>query len=217
MEPMTLSSITHLRALVAALALVIGLAWGAATPAAALAESPRAVTERLDAALLGVMRNAEQLGYRGRREALAPVLAEAFDYPFMARVAVGRYWSRLDAAEQSRLVATFADLSVATFAARFDGYNGERFEIIGEVAQPRGNILVRNRLVKANGEGVEINFVMHKRAGGWRIADVFLDAKFSELATKRSEYTSVLKRDGFADLIQVMEQKIAAYAAETKS
>jgi hypothetical protein len=46
---------------------------------------------------------------------------------------------------------------------------------------------------------------------------VFLKAKYSELAIKRSEYTSVYKRDGFARLIEIMETKIAGFSAADAS
>jgi phospholipid transport system substrate-binding protein len=159
------------------------------------------------------MRNAEALGYDGRFEVLAPVLAQTFDYPFMARVSVGRHWRKMSKAEQAQLVEVFGRLSAATFAARFNGYGGEVFEITGEAAQPRGAVLVLNQLVKSDGEAVPINYLMRESEAGWRIVDVFLDAKYSEIAVKRSEYTAVIKRDGLAGLIEVMKQKINDFAA----
>lgn len=188
-----------------------GLLWPQA-PGNAADAPPRAVAERLDAALLEAMRNAEKLGYQGRYELLAPVLEQCFDFPFMARVSIGRYWRKMDEAQRAKLVESFARLSIATFAARFDGYGGETFKVLGEQEQPRGIILVINHLVKGDGEVIPINYLMREGEGGWRIVDVFLKAKYSELAIKRSEYTSVYQRDGFARLIEIMEAKIADYA-----
>jgi phospholipid transport system substrate-binding protein len=181
-------------------------------PLGAAEDSPRVVAERLDAALLEAMQNAEALGYEGRYGLLAPVLEQAFDFPFMARVSIGRYWRKMDEAQRAKLVEAFARLSIATFAARFNGYGGETFQILGEEKQPRGVILVVNHLVKNDGEAVPINYLMRESKGRWRVVDVFLDAKYSELAVKRSEYTAVYKRDGFARLIEIMEAKIAGFA-----
>jgi phospholipid transport system substrate-binding protein len=100
--------------------------------APAVAETPRAPVQRVNAALLQVMKEAESLGYQGRVAALAPVLEAAFDFPLMARLSVGRHWKSLDQAQRERLTGLFAQLSVATFAARFDGYGGEVFRITGE-------------------------------------------------------------------------------------
>lgn len=197
------------------LALACALFLSALVPAAAQdteEAGPRAVAQRVDDALLAVMREADALGYGGRFERLAPVLERSFDFPLMARISVGRTWKELTRDQKAELVTVFGDLSVATFAARFDGYGGETFEITGLREQPRGRVLVLNRLVKADGEAVSINFLMADRRGDWRIVDVLLENAFSELAVKRSEYTAVLDRDGFAGLLDTLRGKIAALA-----
>ena len=50
--------------------------------------------------------------------------------------------------------------------------------------------------------------------GEWRIVDVFLDGGISEIATKRSEYGSVLARDGVDGLLAALRAKITELAAE---
>ncbi|MGF1608295.1 MAG: ABC transporter substrate-binding protein [Kiloniellales bacterium] len=175
--------------------------------------SATATVERLNSTLLAVMQEARSLGYQGRYEKLAPVLTESFDFQLMARVAVGKHWGSLDAEQQEQLIESFSRLSVATFAARFDGYSGESFRIDGEADQRRNTVLVSNQLVKANGEAIPINYLLRQIDGQWRIIDIFLDAKYSELALKRSEYTSVVSREGFDRLLGVMEQKIAEMAS----
>ena len=71
-----------------------------------------------------------------------------------------------------------------------------------------------NRLIKNAGEAIEINYLLKTAKGRWRVVDVFLDAKYSELAMKRSEYRSVIKNAGFDELIRSLDQKIADLAAE---
>jgi len=204
------------RALAPAVILALALAWPGLATIASASEKPRAVAEMLDAALIETMRNAKELGYDGRFKSLAPILNKTFDYAFMARVSVGRHWRKMSEAEQARMVEMFSKLSVATFAARFDGYSGETFEVTGEEPQPRGAILVLNQLNKSNGEPVSLNYLMREAETGWRIVDVFLDAKYSELAIKRSEYTSVIEREGFDGLIEEMEKKIDDLAESAK-
>jgi phospholipid transport system substrate-binding protein len=197
-------------------ALAIALAALALLPARAGADSasPSEVIRRIDDTLIGVMREAKDLGFAGREERLAPVMNESFDFPFMAAVSVGRHWRKLDDAQRKRLVDTFARMSVATFAARFDGYSGEHFEVKGEQPGPRSAVLVRNDLIKSDGEAVPINYLLRQRQGEWRVVDVFLDAKYSELALKRSEYSSVIEKDGLEALLASLEDHIKKLAAE---
>lgn len=197
-------------ALLAPLLALLSLA-GAATAGDAGA---RATVERLDAVYLDVMKNAVQLGYSGRFARLEPALAKAFDFAAMARLSVGGRWKDLSPAQQAKLVQTFGRLSVATYAGRFTGYSGERFEILGEEPSAQGTVLVRTRVVLGEKDPIQLDYRLRSGPNGWRIIDVFLDGTVSELALRRSEYTAVLDRDGFDALIAALDEKIAAFATK---
>ena len=178
-------------------------------PAAGADEAgARAVIEGLNATLLESMQNAQALGYAGRRELLAPVLTRSFAFPLMARIAVGRAWTDFSAAERAQIVELFAEMSIANFAARFDGFSGERFEIVDERAGPRDAVVVESRILRPADGPVGLHYVLRELEDGWRIIDVLLDAKYSELARQRSEFTAVLKSGGLPDLIATLEHKI---------
>lgn len=176
-------------------------------------QGPTAIVQRLNATLIEVMQNADRLGFQGRYDTLAPVLVEIFNFPAMASTSVGsKTWRGLDDAQKKKLTQAFGRLSVATFASRFDGYGGESFRVTGERVLGK-NILVFNELVKRSGETVSINYVVRDFDGTLRVIDVYLDGKYSELALKRSEYGSVIRREGFTGLIVALENKIEQYAA----
>ena len=158
------------------------------------------------------MQKAEELGFNGRYELLTPVLVDSFNFRAMARIAVGRHWKELDEGQRDRLIDAFSRMSIANFASRFDGYSGERFEMLGERPSARGSITVLNQIVQPSGKATSINYVLREFDGDWRIIDIFLDGKFSELAVARSEYTSVLGREGFDSLISTLEDKIERLA-----
>jgi len=174
----------------------------------------RAVVEGLNAALLESMQGARELGYDGRHQLLEPVLRRSFDFPFMARIAVGRAWSDFSEAQRSQIIDLFAEMSIANFAARFDGFSGERFEIVDQRPGPRDAIVVESQIVRPAESPVGLHYVLREFEDGWRIIDVLLDAKYSELARQRSEFTAVLKSGGLPDLIATLEQKIQELSAE---
>ncbi len=184
--------------------------------AAAAADEPEAAIASLNAALLEAMRNAEELGYAGRYQALEPVLRQSFDFPFMTRLSLGRAWNDLAPAERGRLVDLFAQMSIASFAARFDGFSGERFEIRGQSPGPRDAVVVESLLVRPADAPVELNYVLRHDggggAGGWRIIDVLLDGKFSELAKQRAEFAALLAGGGLPELVAGLERKIRQLA-----
>lgn len=167
------------------------------------------VIEQFSAALLKVMQEAETLGYAGRYDALAPAVTSSFALPFMAQVAAGRYWKNLSEAQQGRLVDAFTQMTIATYAARFNDYSGQLFEIVGEEPARRDTTLVKTRLVKGDGEAIAINYLLRRKDETWEIVDIYLKGRISELALRRAEYVSVLRREGFDGLLSVLQQKLA--------
>lgn len=198
------------RVMVSVLAVVAAV--GLAGPAQSATTSPSEVVARLNDTVLSVMQDAKPLGFQGRFDRLAPELLGAFNFQVMASISVGKYWSKLDTAQRRRLIDVFGRTSIATFAERFDGYGGERFEVVEETPGPRDSVLVHNKLIKTDGDSVEINYLLRQYNGLWRVVDVFLDAKYSEMALKRSEYTSVISNQGFDTLIQSLENKLEQMA-----
>jgi phospholipid transport system substrate-binding protein len=175
---------------------------------AASAASARDHIETLNTTLLDIMQNADSLGYAGRYEKLQPVMTEIYDFALMARIALGAYWKKLEAPQQQQLIEAFSRMSVATYAARFDGYSGEKFEVVSAEKSVRDTMLIKTRLIKSDGTPIALNYLTRPRDGEWRIIDVFLDARFSELARMRADYSAVMQRQGFEVLLTTIESKI---------
>lgn len=185
-----------------------------ATGEARAADTPEQVVERLNAALLETMQAAaDGLDYGGRYQRLAPVLEDSFAFDSMARIAVGPTWREIGGDQRDKIERLFGEMSVANFAARFDDYGGERFELIGREPGPRDAVLIKSRIVRTDDEPVGLDYLLRERDEGWRIIDVFLDSRFSELARQRSEFAAVLRDGGVDALIATLQRKIDELAS----
>ena len=197
----------HLSLPALGLAAIVGLAGAAGAPPARAGEAGTLVTS-LDQSLLDTMQHAGQLGYDGRYAKLEPVVQRNFDIPYMTRIAVGPGWTGLSEAQQKQLSDAFGRFITATYARRFNGYSGEKFETVAE--RPIGQAtLVQTRLVKSNGEPVALNYVARQNDGHWQIIDIYLTGTISELAQRRSEFTAVFQRAGYDGLLAALQQKTA--------
>ncbi len=161
-------------------------------------------------ALLSTMRDGPSLGAKGRYERLKPVIGRTFDLPYMARVVVGPAWTSASAAEQQAMTDVFWRYVTATYADRFDSYSGQQLQVSGE--QPHAaNVIVDSRIIKADGQPVVIKYLMRPDGDDWRVADVYLEGTISELATRRSEFSSIVAHQGIDGLIAILEQKAAGF------
>ena len=173
-----------------------------------------ALIERFYATLLEVMKQAKRLSFDERYKRLAPAIEQAFDLGLMTRIAIGPGWAGLAADQQQRLSAAFARYIISNYANRFDDYGGERFEVSPKAVPNPNGVIVESRLVKSNGEPVNLNYLLRQdAAGSWKVIDVYLSGTISELATRRSEFSTVLQRNGFDALVQLIEQRSAALRA----
>ncbi|MBX9700531.1 MAG: ABC transporter substrate-binding protein [Acetobacteraceae bacterium] len=182
---------------------LLAVALAAALPGTANAQpSPVAVVESFQAVLLNVMQNARALGPQGRAQRLRPALESTFNLPAMTRIAVGPTWPQIAPAEQQALTAAFSEWSVANYAARFDGYGGQSFQVNGESTLPNNDRLVRTQINRVNREPVQVNYLLRDAGGGqWRVVDLYLAGTVSEIASRRSEFTAILRDGGAPRLI----------------
>ena len=172
-------------------------------------DGPEQVIHQLQSSLLQAMREGEQLGYEGRFKLLEPVISQSHDSELIIKTILGAtYWSQLDKEQKSLIVDTFRQLSIATYADRFNQYEGEQFEIIEQRALPHEQTLVRSQLTKSDGGIVNFDYVLHQTEGQWRIVNILFDG-VSDLAIKRGEYRAIMQRDGFQALIELLKEKIA--------
>jgi phospholipid transport system substrate-binding protein len=181
-----------------------------ALPAWAEIEATDAAVTRIRAfydALLSVMKQADKLGIRGRYDKLAPTVRSTFDLAAMTRIAVGPEWNSTPPEQQAALIENFTQMTIATYANRFDSYSGERFEV-DATAEPRNTgRIVHTRLFPSTGEPVALNYLMRGSGDGWSVVDVYLTGTISELATRRSEFGAILKSGGPNSLIDSLRQQ----------
>jgi len=188
---------------------------GNAAPNDPAAGSPRASIVKFYDALLEVMKTAKQLGFGGRAERLAPVIDATFDMREMTRLTLGSAGKSLTAEQFDQLVESFRRYTVASYADNFDDYNGERF-VVGEARQAAGGqTVVPSKLVFAgNNPPVSLDYVMRQSEGRWGITDIFAEGSVSQVAMRRSEFVSLLRREGYDTLLKTIETKTAALATK---
>lgn len=175
--------------------------------------SARQVVEEFQNELLAVMKQGKELGFKGRYDKLDPAVRKSHDLPKIARIVVGKQWEELSAEQQAKLETVFSRLSISAYAHNFKDYSGESFTFVSEEETGRGGVVIHTDLHIPGEKDVKFDYMMKKKDDGWRIINIIADG-VSDLALKRSEYTSVLAKDGFDMLIAKITEKIDNYAAQ---
>ena len=166
------------------------------------AAAPQVANARVDgfhALLIEVMQTQR---FAERAAALEPNVAGFFDIDTISRIVLGRTWRELDDARKLEFRELLEALIVATYADRFDSYDGQRFERLESLPARRGWV-VKTQLVRANGERVNLDYYFN----GDDVFNVVADG-VSDLSLRRADYNSIIKQEGYDALIRHMRENI---------
>ena len=167
-------------------------------------------------ALLNTMKNARTGGQSGRFAELEPIIRKNFDAPSMARLSAGPFWATLTENQRQQLTESYGRYISAIYADRFESYSGQKLQVTGE--QPSGDgVMVRSQIIKPNGDPVKVDYMCRRNGNSWLISDLYLDGSISEVATRRSEFATILKTGGVDGLIAALKRKADTLSMTTAS
>lgn len=184
-----------------------------ASPAWAVVAEAAAPIQSLDQALIGAMKAGKSVPFSQRYATLAPVIERTFDLPAILKASVGLRWASLNQVEQQQLLAAFRKFTVATYAANFNQFGGERIELSQDSRTIGTDQVVGTRIVSGS-ESTPIDYVMHQTADGWRVIDVLLNGSISQVAVNRSDWRALLT-SGAGPLIDSLQRRVATLSGGT--
>ena len=171
----------------------------------------KAIVMNFQKQLISVMAQGKELGFQGRYQALEKPIIDSHDLQKIARIVVGKQWKLFSIEQKMQLTDVFTRLSVSAYAYNFKALSGESFKYLSEEETARGGVVLHTVFVLPDDKDVKFDYMLKKKGDNWRIINIIANG-VSDLALKRSEYTSILKRDGFDVLIAKINEKIDNYA-----
>ena len=117
--------------------------------------------------------------------------------------------------QRNLLLKTYIEWTVATYAGRFDGYSGERFEVASESEPVQGTVTVVSRFIQSSNEVIDFYYLLRRIEGRWRIVDIKISG-VSQLALTRAQFTGILKEKGVDALIAMLREKIRGFSQSKK-
>ena len=200
---------THSKALkvLFALSLALNLTVSGAAQASEPA-SPQGAVEIVETLGQAAILAAEFEGRSERKDAIRSLIRVGFDLDVISRIVLGKFWNRAKAVQRAEFKDLFNEYLVNSFANHLN-----RIDALTVVASNRvagDDFLVRTSINRASDTA---NAVWRVRAwdGEYRIIDLMIDG-ISLALTHRSEFTSVIQRDGFEELLQTLRKRTSTHA-----
>jgi phospholipid transport system substrate-binding protein len=184
------------------LALMILCSW--ISPA--LAQSPtdyvrgilnKVMTIQTDQALAGPAREDQ------RSRLIHQIIEGSFDFPMMAKDALGSTYGQIGGGQRQEFTATFSYLFQDSYARMVLKFLQKENITYNRESREGGKALVDTTIVRPN-ESIPVTYMMHQTGGGWLLYDVNVDG-VSILNNYRTQFSQVVRSKGFGFLLERMK------------
>ena len=138
-----------------------------------------------------------------RHASFQALLDRGFAVDTIGRFALGRYWRTASPEQQKEYLALFREFVLKSYASRLDGYSGETFTVVKAHAIDDKDTLVNTEITQSNAEPIRVDYRVRARQGDYKIVDVLVEG-ISLITTQRSEFASIINRDGIDGLLALM-------------
>jgi ABC-type transporter MlaC component len=150
------------------------------------------------------------------REQARNAVGELIDFDALARSTLGKRWDEFKPAERARYTAALKGAMEANYLSKMrQGKSSDVDRIQSEVSgeeQRDGKTIVHTK-VRSGEDTAAIDYVMEKRARGWRAVDVITEG-VSLADTYREQVGRLLQKKTLNDVIATLDRKRKALEAD---
>jgi phospholipid transport system substrate-binding protein len=141
-----------------------------------------------------------------RRRQLRALLERHFDFPDMARIALGYHWRQISSAKRAQFTQLFTAFIENAYLSKIQDYSGQDVAVLGENSEGKGFARVRSQIIQPGKQPIKVDYLLRDFDGDWKIYDVTVDA-ISIVANYRNQFNRVINDKGFDKLMADMRTK----------
>ena len=121
--------------------------------------------------------------------------------PLITRLVVGRHWRRATDAQKQAFMLVFEEHIVKIYTSQLGVYNEEIVAIRNVASRTERDTIVGTEVMRSSDAPLQLDWLVREEAGAYRVIDIAAEG-VSLMTTKRSEFSSVIQRDGLDGLIE---------------
>ena len=174
-------------------------------PAAAEPSPAYAMMERTVAEVLAILKDPSGTP-ETRRDALEQIAYDRFNFRRMSKLVLHRNWKRFSEEQQGEFVDEFTKYLADDYGSRIERYSQEEVAILGEQAEPRGDVTVKTKIVGGENDGALVDYRLRDEGGDWKIIDVVIEG-ISMVANFRDQFRDAMGKGTPEDLLQKLRDK----------
>jgi len=136
-----------------------------------------------------------------RESQFRTLLQDKFDVPLITRLVVGRHWRHATDTQKQAFMLVFEEHIVKIYTSQLGVYNDEIVAIRNVASRTERDTIVGTEVMRSSDAPLQLDWLVREEAGAYRVIDIAAEG-VSLMTTKRSEFSSVIQRDGLDGLIE---------------
>lgn len=145
-----------------------------------------------------------------REAGVLRLLDDRFDLPLITRLVLGRYWSKATLDQKRRFAKVLRIHIVKVYNSQLGLYDNQIVAIRQITPLNETDTVIFTEIAQEDEQRLRIDWRVRDMDGRFRVVDVAVEG-VSLVTTKRSEYRSVLAREGLDSLITRLDALNARY------
>jgi len=145
---------------------------------------------------------------RERRERVAKVMRESFDFQMMSQESLGSHWTSLTPEQRDQFVDLFARLFEGSYDRLVMRFLGGSATTYGAESVEARRATVKTVLVRKGGDELPVDYQLNEDGGSWKISDVVVDG-VSLAGNFRSQFSKTIEDSSYDALVRRIETKLA--------
>lgn len=155
-----------------------------------------------------IMKSKGSSTFEQREAQFKDLLVEGFHIKTISRFVIGKYWKQATDEQKKAYDDIFVAFITRVYAARFDAYSGETFEMVETIKDSSGDEWVRTRIKRPDGgQAIAVDYRVRMFDGQYKVIDVVVEG-ISMLNTHRVEFASVANKRGVEGLIEELHARL---------
>jgi len=141
---------------------------------------------------------------------IAGIFDEMLDYGSLAESSLGSEWAVRTEAERAEFTGVLKELVRKAYERNLKKTLNFNIEYVSEKSAGNATTVTTraSSKTKMREEPLEIAYRLVEKGGAWRVQDIVTEG-VSLVSSYRSQFTRIIKKDGFPALIRKMKDKLA--------
>lgn len=152
--------------------------------------------------------SSKELPQEQKQATLEKLFKENLDFDWVGKFVMGRFWREATDDQKSRYIAAYKNFLTKHYTARFSEYTSGSFKVTGAKETGKDESLVSMEIISSqkNEPPILIDYKVRKTGSSYKVFDIIVEG-VSLITTQRSEFSSVINKNGIDGLIQQLTVK----------